>query len=159
MLIVSIYYSAPSVRKKYHRVPGSFALQDRKAFFRPKNGRKNYVPFFEIEFFQYTKAFLKASKIWLILRSIFKISNKLVTVKRFLRKKVDFLVIFVKSPFLCGFSCSKPVFSLFCEKFEFFGIFLTISEKRQRCKAVFSGLAKNGKLAIFRAREKSPLRS
>ena len=36
---------------------------------------------------------------------------------------------------------------------------MKFSGKRQRCKAVFSGLAKNWKIGKFRNREKSPLRA
>ena len=47
-------------------------------------------------------------------------------------------------------------FFTFSRKILFFsGIF---EQKEQRCKAVFSGLAKNGKIGNFHGREKSPLR-
>ena len=86
MLVLSIS-TAPSVRQKCHRVFVGFFGPYRKAFLGQKMIGKNYVPFFEIKFFQYTKAFLKAGSKIGHFKSIFKNGLKIPAVSQFLRKK------------------------------------------------------------------------
>ena len=100
---------------------------------------KNYVPFFEIEFFQYTKAFFKALFFHQFFGDFIKNRQKLVTVTRFLRKKVDFFTIFAKSSFLCGFSCGRPILPLFDFFFIKFENFIKFSRKGKAVRLFFQG--------------------
>ena len=59
------------------------------------------------------------------------------TVRRFLRKKVNFLTIFAKSSFLCGFSCCRPIISFFRKKVKFFAFFRKSRKKDKDVRLFF----------------------
>ena len=107
-----------------------------RPFLGQKRSGKNYGPFFEIEFFRYTKAFSKDPKTRVNFRSFVKNFENLLTVKRFLRKKVDFSTIFAKSSFLCVFSCCRPVFH-FSLKFQNFSEIFSKNRKKGKDVRLF----------------------